>query len=164
MTEALANLAPHSRVWVFQADRFFNPTEVTAINNVMKNFIPKWAAHGSSLYGDHYIAENLFLIIGVDETKAPASGCSIDSLTHTVQEIGAHLKVDFFNRLAITYENKEGKIEFTNMQEFKQLIAQNKIDHDTIVFNNLVNTKAEFITNWRTSAKNSWHNNLFQLA
>jgi hypothetical protein len=162
MDQSLANLAPHSRIWVFQADRFLNQDEQLAIRNKLNEFIPQWASHGNDLYGGFSLENNLFVAIGVDEAKSPASGCSIDSLTRIVKDLGTQLHVDFFNRMAIAYESN-GQIELVSMSDFKRLITDGKVNENTIVFNNLVNTKAEFDTKWRTSVKNSWHTNLFQL-
>jgi len=65
--------------------------------------------------------------------------------------------------LAIAYENAQGKIEIVSMADFKRLLTENILNQNTIVFNNLVNTRAEFDTKWRTSVQNSWHSNLLQL-
>lgn len=163
MNLPFANLAPHSRIWIFQSDRFLTASETDFMAKTMNNFIPQWAAHGNDLYGAFSVKENLFLVVGVDESKSPASGCSIDTLTRTVKDLGAHLGIDFFNRMAIAYVNHENKIELVSMAQFKHLIAENKVDHNTTVFNNLVNSKAEFDHKWRTEVRNSWHTNLFQL-
>jgi hypothetical protein len=160
----LTNIAGHSRVWIFQADRFLTESEVELITKEMSPFLQKWAAHGNTLYGDFKVENNLFLIVGADEAKSPTSGCSIDALTHKIKAIGAALKIDFFNRLAIAYENEASQVELITMQEFKQKIADNKITTDTIVFNNLINTNADLVDNWRTTVKNSWHMNLYELA
>ncbi len=164
MNNLLSTLAPHSRVWVFQADRKLTEPEEHHIRHTMALFIPQWAAHGNELYGAFEVEEGYFLVVGVDEAKSPASGCSIDALTHTVKKIGTDLNIDFFNRLALTYVDESGKIQLVSMNEFKQKINANQITPDTIVFNNLVDTKAALLKNWKTQAKQSWHTNLFQLA
>lgn len=163
MSQTFANLAPHSRVWIFQSDRFLNTNEKAFLQQRMQEFIPQWASHGNDLYGAFSFEKELFLVIGVDEQRSPTSGCSIDSLTRVVKEVGAALNVDFFNRLAIAYEDDAQKIDLVSMNDFKRMITENKVNENTIVFNNLVNTKAEFDTKWRTSVKNSWHTNLIQL-
>jgi hypothetical protein len=164
MTTYLNKLAAHSRIWVFQADRFLTESEVQKATAVLTEFIPQWASHGNELYGDFQVESNLFILIGVDETQSHASGCSIDSLTRVIKTIGADLNVDFFNRLAIAYQEKNGNIELVSMQTFKQLIADGSVSHDTIVFNNLVDSQAALNENWVTPVKKSWHTNLFELA
>lgn len=163
MNQPLAHLADHARIWIFQSDRFLNARECDMINKTMHDFIPTWASHGNDLYGGFALEESLFLVVGVDEAKSPASGCSIDSLTRVVKDLGANLNINFFNRLAISYENEQGKIEIVSMTDFKRMITENKVNQNTIVFNNLVNTRAEFDSKWRTSVQNSWHSNLLQL-
>lgn len=164
MTKHLSKLAEHSKVWVFQADHILSDVEVQNINAVLAEFIPQWASHGNELYGDFEIFANLFVIIGVDESKSAASGCSIDSLTQVIKRIGSDLGIDFFNRLTIAYQQKDGEIELVSMQAFKQLIADGEVNQNTTVFNNLVNSQVELNNNWITPAKNSWHINLFEFA
>jgi hypothetical protein len=163
MNQPLAHLAEHARIWIFQSDRFLNAHECAQINKAMHEFIPGWASHGNDLYGGFSLEKELFLVVGVDESKSPASGCSIDSLTRVVKELGATLNINFFNRLAIAYETRQGEIDIVSMSDFKRMVTENQVNQDTIVFNNLVNTRGDFDTKWRTSVKNSWHTNLLQL-
>ena len=164
MNTSLTYLAAHSRVWIFQADRFLNEKEIQLVNTTMNDFIPNWASHGNELFGGFELKNALFLIVGVDEEQSPASGCSIDSLTRVVKELGARLNVDFFNRLNIAYLSALGKLELVSMSTFKQLIQAGEVNENTLVFNNLVQNRGELNERWQTQVKNSWHSNLFQLA
>jgi len=164
MNTSLDYLAAHSRIWIFQADRFMSAAESEMIKKTMNDFIPKWASHGNDLYGGFEWIDNLFLVVGVDEAKSPASGCSIDSLTRVVKDLGMALHTDFFNRLNIAYQSNQGKIELVSMSDFKHLINAGQVDQNTVVYNNLVQNRQELNEKWRTIVKNSWHSNLFQLA
>lgn len=156
----LDKLAPHSRVWVFQTNRFLTDQEVSAIENTMRNFIPQWASHGNEIYGDFAVAENLFLIVGADEKKSPTSGCSIDSLTRVIKKMGEELKVDFFDRLRVAYVDRENKIQHLPLHEFKNLIKKDEVTIATTVFNNLIENKEELDKKWRSRLDHSWHKNL----
>ena len=164
MHDSFSLLPPYSRVWIFQTDRFLTDSECREIQLRLNEFIPNWASHGNGLNGGFKLEKNLFVIVGVDESQSMASGCSIDSLTRVIKELGTALNVDFFNRLAIAYENQQGKLEIVSMTAFKALISSNQVNYDTIVFNNLVASKEEFDQKWRTNVGQSWHANLFQLA
>lgn len=164
MHDSFSLLPPYSRVWIFQTDRFLTDSECREIQLRLNEFIPNWASHGNGLNGGFKLEKNLFVIVGVDESQSMASGCSIDSLTRVIKELGTALNVDFFNRLAIVYENQQGKLEIVSMTAFKALINSNQVNYDTIVFNNLVASKEEFDQKWRTNVGQSWHANLFQLA
>lgn len=159
----MLNLAPHSRVWIFQADRFLNEVEVKAIKKDMGEFMQTWAAHGKDIFGDFALEYDLFLIIGADEQRAPASGCSIDTLMRKVQDLGNTFNVNFLNRLLIAYEDPSTKIHLVTMEHFKQLMSKDEVTGQTTVYNNLVENVAELNEKWRTKVANSWHKNLLQV-
>ena len=41
--------------------------------------------------------------------------------------------------------------------DFQQFAKEKKITSETIVFNNMVNTKEDFETKWEVTANQSWH-------
>jgi hypothetical protein len=159
----MLNLAPHSRLWIYQANKFLTEEEQKTISEEISEFIKGWASHGNELYGDFSIQNDLFLMVGADESKSPTSGCSIDSLTRKVQEIGDKMKIDFFNRLNIAYEDPSTKIHLVSLGEFKNLMSSDTITGQTTVYNNLVETVADLDENWRTKVKDSWHTNILQI-
>ena len=57
--------------------------------------------------------------------------------------------------------SKEFKIKVVELIEFKNLILNGIINSDTIVFNNMVKTKAELNENWETKASESWYKKYF---
>ena len=159
----LQQLSSESRVWIFQADRFLAEDEVNFIRKQLSEFIPQWATHGKGLYGGFEVLHDLFIIVGVDESRMPPSGCSIDSMMHRIQQIAKELNVDFLNRLNTAYIGEDQQIHLANQQEFKQLLRDHRIGENTLVFNNLIQTKSELMTKWKTSVNNSWHKNLLEL-
>lgn len=159
----MLNLAAHSRLWIFQADRFMTETEVATINGSLKEFVQGWASHGNELYGDFKVENELFILVAADESKSPTSGCSIDALTRKIKELGEQLNIDFFNRLNIAYEEPSTEIKVISMLEFKNLMSSDTITRQTTVYNNLVETVADLDSNWRTTVGESWHKNLLQV-
>jgi hypothetical protein len=41
---SIQHLAEHSRVWVYQANRFLSEQEIVAISNALSQFIESWNA------------------------------------------------------------------------------------------------------------------------
>jgi len=59
----------------------------------------------------------------------------------------------------LTY--KEGsEIKMMAMADFQNGLATGDFSEETIVFNNLIETKVDFETKWEVSVKDSWHSNL----
>ena len=140
-----------SRVWVYQSDRNLSDKEVLFIQQKLLTFCNNWTAHQVHLISSYKVLYNRFIIFFVDEQKQNATGCSIDSSVNFIKEIEAEFCIDLFNRTQIAFK-QDGEIVTLSISEFEKIVQA-----DTIVFNNLVNTKADFEEKWETLASKSWH-------
>ena len=148
---------PHnSRVWVYQSDREFTHKEVVFIAAKAEEFINSWTRHGDNLKGSFTIKYNQFLVLAVDESFNNVSGCSIDSSVRFVQQLENELQLDLMNKMNITFKDND-IINLVKLSDFQQFAKAQKITQETIVFNNMVNTKEDFENNWEVPAKQSWH-------
>lgn len=151
-----------AKTWIYQSNRKLNDSEANWLQSEASTFVETWAAHGISLKAEVKVLDNYFLIIMVDESQAQASGCSIDTSVSFVREAQAKLGVDFFDRLHISYRlSADSPVESASKTEFEELLAQGKINDDTLVFNNLVKNKAEWLNKWQIPFAESWHANFF---
>ena len=146
-----SEIANSSKVWVYQSDRSLSDKEVVFIQEKLLAFCNNWKAHQAPLKSSYKVLHNRFIIFLVDEEKQNASGCSIDSSVNFIKEIEVALDIDLFNRTQIAFV-QEGEILTLSISEFKKIIKA-----ETVVFNNLITTKAELEENWETVASNSWH-------
>jgi len=153
------DLAPQSKVWIYQADRFLEEEEITILDTAISEFVHRWAAHGSNLKAYGRIYHEKFLVLMVDETQAGASGCSIDSSVHFVQDIGKTLEIDFFKRTEMVYVQEEGDMQTFQLSKIKEEYKEGKLTADSRVFNNLIKTKEEFETQWLIPLKETWMKN-----
>ena len=100
-----------------------------------------------------------FIVVFVDEKSAKASGCSIDKSFQFIKNIESAYELDLLNRMVVAYRNDLG-IQLTRIDKFEQLIQEGLVTENTIVFNNLVNTKSDFDSKWEVLVKDSWHRRL----
>lgn len=149
-----------SRIWIYQSNREFSSEEENVIKRNTKKFIENWTRHGDDLKGSFTMVYNRFVVIAVDENFANVSGCSIDASVRFIQQIQSELNVDLLNKLHIAFKTNDD-VNSVSLNDFRSFIASDKITQDTIVFNNLVNTKADFESKWEVPAKESWHQRLF---
>lgn len=151
-------LADNSRVWIFQATNYLEFEKVERISARLLNFIEEWHAHSKSLNASFKIVYDRFLIIGVDEESYQASGCSIDSLTRQIQALETELSISLFDRTQIAYRDPENNmIDTTHMMNFRAALESGDLDEQSIVFNNLITTKAELTNQWEVPVHLSWH-------
>ncbi len=147
-------LADDSRIWIFQANRKFSTEEKEIIISKLNTFIADWNAHGAELLADFDLPYDQFIVVGVDENQATASGCSIDKLTKLVREIDADYSYDLLNRMLVSYENNEDVI-IEKLPTFKQKVKDGTIK-DVKVFNNGVASLKDFKQNWLLPLDQSW--------
>ncbi|MEO9570467.1 MAG: ABC transporter ATPase [Polaribacter sp.] len=150
------NLPNNSRVWIYQSDREFKTKEVELISAKAKDFINQWTRHGDDLKGSFTIKYNQFLVLAVDESFNNVSGCSIDSSVRFIKGLEKELELDLMNKLNITFKDNDN-INLVKLSNFQNFAKEQKVTAETIVFNNMVSTKADFESNWEIPAKDSWH-------
>ena len=145
-----------ARVWIYQANRSFSEEELVEISVALDKFISDWTAHGSDLKAGYEIKYKRFIIIALDQDFASASGCSIDASVHFIQQLEKEYGVDLLDKMNVSY--KQGKyIAYKPLQDFKKMAKDKAISKNTIVFNNLVTNKYEYINHWEVPASESWH-------
>ncbi len=150
-------LPNNSRVWVYQADRVFTTEEVAHISSKAIEFIEQWTRHGDNLKGSFTIKYNQFLVIAVDESFNNVSGCSIDASVRFIQQLENELKIDLMDKMNVSFKDGDN-INIVKLADFQQFAKAQKITSETIVFNNMVQTKGEVESSWEVPASQSWHN------
>ena len=148
-------LPDDARVWVYQANRPLSDGEVNVINQALQPALSQWVTHGQALLASAQVIENRFVVVGVDEGYNLPSGCSIDSSVRTLRQLGESLAIDFFDRSA-AIRATDGSVQTIDLTGIKSAVSDGIITPETVVFNTLVKTKAEFLTNWHLRATNSW--------
>lgn len=158
---AFAALPPQTRIWIYQSNREIPGEIYPVIKDVLKRFSESWTSHSKQLRAYADLLQNRFLILAVDESTAGASGCSIDTSVRFIQQLGEQLKVDFFDRLTFAWlEN--GEVKTAPQESFIQLFTEGKINKDSLVFDNLVNNKADFERGWIKPLGKSWHKRMVE--
>ncbi len=162
MYTSAKEMPAHSRVWVYQANRTFTDQEVEIIRKRTHEFVETWTAHQESLKASFEIRYNQFLILMIDEKQVMAGGCSIDSSIHLIRSIEQDFQVTLLDRLYLAYW-ADGSLHVVKKDEFENRMEKGEITEDTIVFNNLVQSKIDLDTKWEVPLKDSWHKALLEV-
>ncbi len=149
-------LPDNARIWIYQANRSFTDTEMDELQASVAEFLKEWTAHGSHLHAGFEIRYKRFIVIGLDQTNASASGCSIDASVHFIQSLEKKYNVELLDRMNVSFKQGE-YIAYKPLKDFKKLAKAKSVSPNTIVFNNLVATKKEYQEHWEVPASESWH-------
>ncbi len=163
MTPVIANdstFSLDSRVWVYTSNRPLSASESKFAQSNLDAFCQQWTAHNQALLARAEVFENQFIILMVDETQAGASGCSIDKSVHFLEQLGAEINADFFERMRFAWIDEQGKMQFASRPEFVAFAREGKIGSETLVADTLVQTKRQLTEKWLVPFGESWHKRL----
>lgn len=153
------NLPASSRVWIYQSNRMLSNEETAKAQDIINTFLPNWKSHGKELEAAIELYHNLFIVVFANEAAEVPSGCSIDSSVGMIKQIQIALNIDLFDRLTTAYI-QDGKIILCKLFQFEDKLKSGEVNANTLVFNNLVDSKDKLLSSWLVPMKDSWHRQL----
>jgi chemotaxis regulatin CheY-phosphate phosphatase CheZ len=161
MVSDFKTLSENSRIWIYQSNRSLTQQEKESIFKLIEDFLNNWKSHGVSLNSGFEIKYNRFIVIAQDQNTQIATGCSIDSMVHFIQKLEKQYNISLLDKLNVSY--KQGDyIAYKSLKDFKKMVKDGAVSKNTIVFNNLVQTKLEYTNYWEVPAFESWHARFFK--
>jgi len=153
-----ADFANESRLWVYQSSRPFSEKEEAEINEQLYHFYSQWQTHGQAVKGWAKLLYKQFVVVMADETGTNVSGCSTDGMVRVIKSMERQYKANFFERMTITFLVND-KAQMLPFDQIQYAIDKGYIHKDTLVFNNIVNTKGELLEKWLVPLNKSWLTN-----
>ncbi len=144
-----------SRVWIFQASRPFLEKERKEINEQLWQFYEQWTAHGATVKGWAKLLFDQFAVFMADESIAPVSGCSMDSMTRMVKSLERQYRVLLFDRLTLTFLLK-GKTQMLPLNQIPYALEKGYLKEDDLFFNNMAQNRHELLNQWLIPLNQSW--------
>ena len=147
-----------ARVWVYQSNRPLTDSENQQLGERARVFAEQWQSHGRPVAASALLTYNRFLVFFADESSAAVSGCSIDSSVAFVREIESEFNLNFFDRMQVVYlkDVEKNEIDHFDFRNFKDLQKEGSLSSSSLIFNNLVQNKGEFLQSWQTPIADSW--------
>jgi hypothetical protein len=155
MYVAFDHLPPQARVWIYQASRPLSEEELVVLLPRLAAFAEEWTSHGRELAASAQFLHRQFLVIGLDEAVAGASGCSIDASVRFVQELEQRLGVQLLEKSRMAFLIN-GELRQLTRRELRAAIAAGEVRPDTLYFNNTLTTKEQLAGHWPAPASQTW--------
>ena len=150
-------LPDDARVWVFGAAGEMTSPASARLLDAVDDFLDQWNAHGSPLVCAREWRDGRFLAIGVDQSTAGASGCSIDGLFRTLQTLEPELGTTLLAAGRIYYRDADGRVTVATRPSFTQLAREGTVGAGTAVFDTALTSAAAWREEFERPAKDSWH-------
>lgn len=148
-------LPPQARVWIYQASRPLTESELAAVKPALHRFAVEWTSHGRTLHAAVEFRHQQFLVIGLDEGVAGASGCSIDASVRFVGQLEHQMGLELLEKSRMAFL-QAGAVRLLTRGELKSTVAAGTLEPATLYFDNTLATKAELDTQWPRPAGQTW--------
>lgn len=155
MRRDLIALNDQSKVWVYQCNTEVSDEVEEAIKSKLYDFTMFWNSHGKELDCYANLFHKRFLVFVADDSNH-IGGCSIDSSVHLIKQFEQDFNLNFFDRLTYSYV-KNDEFHFIHSSAFAEAYKNGSITDETLMVNNLVNTKEAFLTEWIIPLSDSWY-------
>lgn len=150
-------LPDDARVWVFGAAGVVDAAASDRLLGVVDDFLAQWTAHGSPLVCGRDWRDERFLAVGVDQSTAGASGCSIDGLFRTLARLEPELGTTMLGGGRVYYRDAEGQVKVATRTVFAELARSGQIGPDTPVFDTSITSAVAWRAEFERPVRESWH-------
>lgn len=151
----LAAMPAHARVWIYKSAAPFTGEQAAALQREGEAFTGSWASHGEAVASAFGAVDQHFVVIAADLRNMTICGGAIDGSVQFIQKMEARLGLKLTDRMVVLYE-RDGAIKSCRVPEVEALIKQGELAADTVVFDDLVATKADLDSRFRTALRNTW--------
>ncbi len=163
MLVSFESLPKNSRIWIFPSSKEIDFRTKMKIRERLVKFISDWTSHNKKIQASFELPYNRFIVIALNQNLQNASGCSIDALMNLIQIFEKEFNLILLDRMNVLFRDKTKKIEYLTLKDFIKMVKSKSINSKTIVFNNLVVNKEEYMKSWEVPALNSWHSRYFKV-
>lgn len=156
-TVAFDSLPDDARAWVFGAGDPLDDAQAARLLQAVDLALSQWTAHGVPLTCARDWREGRFLAIGVDQRDAGASGCSIDALFRTLQQLERTLGTSLVAGGRVFYRDAAGAVQCVDRATYAGLARGGAVGEATPVFDTTVTTAGDYRVRFERPAATSWH-------
>ena len=153
---AFDSLPDSSRIWVFGSDQPVTGAAAEQLLAEVDRFLEEWRAHGEPLRCGRLWADNRFLVVGVDQSTANASGCSIDGLFRRLQLLERSIGARLVGGGRVYYRDHAGVAQSVSRAELDALVAKGEVGPDTAVFDTSITDLGEWREKFERPARKTW--------
>ena len=146
-----------ARVWVFGASDPLGEELSAALLRRIDGYLAQWVAHDQPLTSAREWRDRRFLLVGVDDARVGASGCSIDALFRILQGLEKTLGTSLVAGGRVFYRDARGDVQCVDRPTFSARARAGEIGGDTPVFDTTLTNARDFRIRFERPASASWH-------
>jgi hypothetical protein len=155
------NILPdQSKVWMYQSKNAFTEEQQKVIYELAEVFLGEWESHKIPVQGSIDILNNQFIRVAAYTDEPSMCGKAQDGQVRLIKELEQELDLDLTNRMLLAFEI-EGAIKILHLNDLDSAIEKAELSSDSTFYNNLIQSKSDYIQNWKEEASKTWLNKYF---
>lgn len=151
-------LENNAKVFLYPSNKKFFPELLENIQTKVNNFVSTWS-DTNEIEAGFEIKYQRFIIIVINNSK-PITTTIIDELVTFIFKLQLDHEIELLDKLNVCFKQGE-YVQYKDVKEFKKLIKNKSVNQNTIVFDNLINTKEELDDSWELPAEDTWYSRMF---
>ena len=155
MIVGFSTIPEEAKIWVFPSSRKFYPQEIEGLKQRIEEFLTNWTNEGQSLECSYQFKYDRFIIISVNNSEISLSLKAYDTLTAFILELEKLYDIVLLDKINVCYKQGEF-VQYKDLKEFKKMMKSKGVSKKTIVFDNMIITKAELENDWEINIMDSW--------
>jgi hypothetical protein len=149
-------LPDSARIWIFGSDKPLRGAVADSLLAEVDSYLDQWKAHGFPLRAAREWRDDRFLIVGIDPTVEQASGCSIDGLFRSLQQLQKSIGAQLLGGGRVFYRDPSGATQAVDRDEFATLASAGKISAKTPVFDTSLTQLDAWKSKFERPLSESW--------
>lgn len=150
------SLSETASVWIYPSNRKFYPTEIDELEGKIKNFVENWRLEDPAFKASYQFLYNRFIILMAEDENGKLSTADIDIAVAFILALQGSYEITLLDRMNVCFKQGEF-VQYKELSEFKKLVKNKAVTAKTIVFDNLISTKAELDEFWEIPLEESWY-------
>jgi hypothetical protein len=141
--------------WFYSLKSPLSELDAEKLAAAFESFLQKWKSHGIAVEGEISIRYNRFVIARSNPERERPSGCSIDTLKRTVEQVFAQKAIEWLDSGYIFYRDAEGAILPLHFRDIPSMIASGRLHADTVVFDHSLD-QSDDLDRWEVTLAQTW--------
>lgn len=141
--------------WIYSLEQPASAEKIAALNKDLGHFLDQWKSHGVPVEGLIQLRYDRFVLIQSRPDQERPSGCSIDSLRRSVEQILQNQGLTWADNSGVFFRDPSGEIRLIHFLQLEKLISDGEITGETLVFDHSMGN-GDDLSRWEVPLKETW--------
>jgi hypothetical protein len=141
--------------WFYTLPQSLTAAQQKSLEAAFQVFLDSWKTHGKPVQARIEVRHGRFVLIQSDPSDSRPSGCSIDSMRRTVEQILTQHELSWLDNAYVHFKDENGAIRSLHFRELPALAQAGHLQPDTLVFDHTL-SQTDDLSKWEVPLEQTW--------